>query len=874
MELQDPMVAFSIFSCVTITRGGTFITVDEGLSFITRLLKGFMLGFAIATGVSLFILPITSRGHVFQDIKSYAFQIDAVLQAQLSFVKRSSTSSVWTGDQGLLERTRTAQSGISGNGGAEPNSELSLDSRRQKLTAAIGKLNALHGKLQSDLFYSKDEFAWGKLSAGDLTNIGDLLRNVLLPLSGMAMLPDILDMTVNGEGTRNNSIGSVDDPEEDNLKRSEIKKVVETLKERLGSCTDLMSSGLQYILVTLDLFKRKQLEKQLKARNNHSNAYDEESKGDILDPLLQDFTVKFEQALYRYHLRRKELPEALASLEAFSSPDKRDEDSTKSNSEMLADPDVRQEFFLIVYMDHLQHDLLRATLDLIRFADNKVSDGTMKRSRLIFPNQNSIWNWITSSSTKQPPRRQPTTSNLSTYQDSTPEPFPEPETLPPSNIFEKTSSILRQISRLIRSEKSMFGFRVAAAAFCVGIVAYLHQTQEFFIRQRGIWAMIVIVIGMSPTSGQTMFGFVARIAATVVSLALSLIVWYIVDGRTPGVIVFLYLANVFEVPPSSLHIAAHPLLITIQYYFYLKTPQYFGAAMIAIVTLNVIVGYELQVRKLGLETATSNGQPYYPIYLFGPYKLATVAIGCGISFFWVVFPYPITAKSKLRKMLGRGLFVLAEFYSAMHATVEVWLGEIDTAGAAGNSTVAIQGGNKSHEKLARHRQKLFKEEMTLLNALRAHSHFTTFEPPIGGKFPKQTYDALISETQRMLTAMALMAHTTQNLSTQHPKHHTHQQTQNETPWSTHLARLTQTSPTFNSHAPTSLLCHLSASLTNAQPLPPFLAAGDSFPLAREMRKVDGKLLSIRYIEDSGFSAFVALEMLRSVVGVSLRELLR
>ena len=299
--------------------------------------------------------------------------------------------------------------------------------------------------------------------------------------------------------------------------------------------------------------------------------------------------------------------------------------------------------------------------------------------------------------------------------------------------------------------------------------------------------------------------------------------------------------------------------------------------MIAIVTLNVIVGYELQVRKLGLETATSNDQPYYPIYLFGPYKLATVAIGCGISFLWVVFPYPITAKSRLRKMLGRGLFVLAEFYSAMHTTVEVWLGELDSS--IGNGTVAIQGRKGSHEKLAKHRQKLFKEEMLLLNALRAHSHFTTFEPPIGGKFPKQTYDALISETQRMLTAMALMAHTAQNLSNPGPHPHTQQNqsqacNQRESTWSTHLTHIAQASPTFNSHIPTSLLCHFSASLTNAQPLPPFLAAGVLFPLAREMRKIDSKLLSIRYIEDARFSAFVALEVLRSILGVSLRELLR
>lgn len=89
--------------------------------------------------------------------------------------------------------------------------------------------------------------------------------------------------------------------------------------------------------------------------------------------------------------------------------------------------------------------------------------------------------------------------------------------------------------------------------------------------------MIVIVIGMNPTSGQSMFGFVARIVATAVSLVLSLVVWYIVDQKTPGVIVFLYLANVFE------------------YYFYVNVPQYFGPSIISIVTLNVIVGYELQV---------------------------------------------------------------------------------------------------------------------------------------------------------------------------------------------------------------------------------------------------------------------------------------
>lgn len=286
--------------------------------------------------------------------------------------------------------------------------------------------------------------------------------------------------------------------------------------------------------------------------------------------------------------------------------------------------------------------------------------------------------------------------------------------------------------------------------------------------------------------------------------------------------------------------------------------------MIAIVTMNVIVGYELQVRQLGVDLATSNGQPYYPIYLFGPYKLATVAAGCAISFFWVIFPYPITAKSQLRKMLGSGLFTLAQFYSCMHTTVELWLnGELGT----------VQDVRSSSDRLASKRRKLFRQEMTLLNALRMHSHFSTFEPAIGGKFPKSIYDAIISETQKIVTSMALMAQTTQNMkpvsgSLPVETENSHKK------WASRLAGIALDSEDFKSHSTTSLLCHLASALTNAQPLPPLLSAGHPFPLARRMQWIDNQLLSIRHIEDPAFSTFVSLEVLRTVVNYSLENLLR
>ncbi|KAE8143677.1 hypothetical protein BDV38DRAFT_276763 [Aspergillus pseudotamarii] len=836
MELQDPMVAFSIFASVTITRAGTFVTVSEGLAFVSRLLKGFMLGFAIATGVSLLILPITSRRNVFHDIRGYVAHIDAVLQSQIAFVER--TPQLLTGGQGLLNRTRTAQTVRD----TENNPRSELESRQKQLTSSITKLHALHGKLQSDLFYANDEFAWGKLSASDLNRIGGLLRSILLPLAGMAQLPEVLDMIVKNEGIPVTGKGSAGEPEDESLKQSEMEKVSETLHDRLVDATRLTTAGLQYVLLALELAKPKQLEKK---RNEGG---DEESKGEAISPLDSDFTSRFEQERIKYFERRQELPRSLASLEAFSASEKVDDISTDSKV-VVPDSDVRQEFFLILYMGHLQENLLSGVLDLMKFADSKITDGTMKSNRPIFPMQSSIRGWLSVKSEKDESSssdgRQPSQANHSSlHGEDEPDRFPDPEHLPPANLLEKASTIIRFISHIIKSEYSIFGFRVAAAALSVGILAFLHQTQNFFIHQRCIWAMIVIVIGMNPTSGQSMFGFVTRIIATAVSLVLSLIVWYIVDQKTPGVIVFLYLANVFE------------------YYFYVNIPQYFGASVISIVTLNVIVGYELQVRKLGIEVATSNGQPYYPIYLFGPYKLAAVAAGCAISFFWVIFPYPITAKSTLRKSVGRALFVLAEFYSCMHTTVELWLnGELSN----GQDTCSAS------YKLESSRHRIFKEEMMLLNQLRTHSHFSTYEPPIGGKFPKATYDHIISEIQRMLTSMALMAHTTQHLNL--VSRESESSRDSEERWVSQLASIALQSADFHSHSVTSLLCHLSASLANAQPLPPYLSTGDSFPLARHLQRIDGELLSIRHVQDPAFSAFVTLEVLRSVVGFTLKDLL-
>lgn len=293
----------------------------------------------------------------------------------------------------------------------------------------------------------------------------------------------------------------------------------------------------------------------------------------------------------------------------------------------------------------------------------------------------------------------------------------DPEHLPPENTMQKIGDWFRLIPRLLHSSESAFGFRVACATMSVAIVDLLHDTQAFFVRQRLLWAMIMVSISMSPTAGQSIASFVLRVLGTVIAIVGTFLIWYIPDGKTPGVIVFLF------------------LYVAIAYYIPIKKPRYTMMGMINIVTVTMIVGYELGVRKVGEKVATSNGQDYYPIYLLAPYRLATVAGGLAVAFIWTVFPFPVSEHSVLRKSLGASLYLLANYYSIIHETVTA-----RARGDEGDMTLKTSAGRRLEK--ARHR--VYAKQILMLSSLRTYSDFLKWEVPIGGRFPKQQYDTIIT----------------------------------------------------------------------------------------------------------------------------------
>lgn len=217
-----------------------------------------------------------------------------------------------------------------------------------------------------------------------------------------------------------------------------------------------------------------------------------------------------------------------------------------------------------------------------------------------------------------------------------------------------------------------------------------------------------------------MFG---RIVGTFVATVTSMVIWYIAGGRgIPGAVVPLLFVVIFII-----------------YYFFVKYPRFLPTFIVTQVTTCLIIGYELQVDKIGIVRAEASGQPYYPIYELAPYRLATVAAGCTVAFFWMYFPYPLTARSTLRRQLGESIYILANYHSVVQYSIRM---RLDGTGGDVNDKRSVSCGM---EKICGNLQA---KMLAFLTQLRGHLSFVPWEFSFGGKFPYQEYNALMKDVRK------------------------------------------------------------------------------------------------------------------------------
>ncbi|MCJ1317830.1 hypothetical protein MMC15_003157 [Xylographa vitiligo] len=818
-QLQFPVIIYSIFANVSSTYAPEMATMAQGITFVRTLLEAFLAGFAIASIVNLIVFPQSSRDVVFREASDYIAAIQGVLKAQNRYLRS-------------LERKEMYRPLPKDDDKAVPE-ELSA---AKAFKSALAELTALHGKLHGDLTFAKREVAYSHLGPKEIDELFKRFREILLPLIGMGSVVDIFNRIAENREWKvednlevREALDTTDekltDHERKEEERMEWNEVMKTLHEPFELMSLAMMDGLNHTSYALGFSKPPKAKPLDDIEANEGEAQPgDDNYGEYLSNKVKIF---YEQRA--------------VTLQTW----------------------CNQRGIKTHHMDFLLWSTGKAVVDLVRFADSKVTAGMMRRRKLILPGKRRLRKWIMTSLNPHegsndlaPDNAEAGIANVSlgaSFQKRK-----NPEHLPPTNAWQRFGNKICSISHVMASPEVSFGFRVACGTLSIGIVAFLESSQQFFNEQRLVWAMIMVAISMTMTAGSGVFGFVGRVVSkelpvlkeagsvnydkvgTLIAACNSLVIWYIAGGTgvPVGVLILLY------------------VFIFVELYFLISYPKYTVIAMISMVTQVLILGYELQVGKVGIAAAETTGQAYYPLYLLAPYRLACVAGGCAVAFFWTFFPYPITASSTLRKQLGESLYLLANFYSCVHTTIRM-----QVEGAGGSP----EDKKSPCRRLEKARDQILAKELALFAQLRQHSSSTIYEPTLGGKFPKGQYDVIINEVQNILNYMSLIAYATRNYGKGG-------ETSGERKWANDFARVLG-SIHVTSQEVTSLISLLSGSVTNSSPLPPYLKAPSSFEISIKMKEIDADILSINHIAEPGYAAFAVTQVASSLIHDDLDKLL-
>jgi hypothetical protein len=200
--LQFPVIMYSIFTNVAFTYGPLFPTIAAGEALIKQLLEGFLTAFAISTGVSLFIIPVSSRTVVFKEQTGYIQLIRATMKAQTEYLQSLETSDMFAPEEPAGDDREKPDDGKKGKKSkkGDDKSHPAANAQAVALKANLAALTGLHGKLHGDMSFGKRETAWGKLDAKDIDEIFTLFRAILVPLIGMSTITDIFERIAERRG--------------------------------------------------------------------------------------------------------------------------------------------------------------------------------------------------------------------------------------------------------------------------------------------------------------------------------------------------------------------------------------------------------------------------------------------------------------------------------------------------------------------------------------------------------------------------------------------------------------------------------------------------------------------------------------------------
>ncbi|GIC90374.1 FUSC family protein [Aspergillus udagawae] len=672
------------------------------------------------------------------------------------------------------------------------------------------------GAIKSELRFAKREAGWAYLGPKELVELTRFLKSILVSVVGMESLVEVatrLEKRGLREFFRRPRISHPLTESEKNALEVERQQWYWIFEQTRGPTEQLlhaMDEGLDHAVYSFRLGKSPTaLASDLEANGNNAARHLEEMIG--------------------HFLRQRQGP--LKTWLAWKGVDQPFQSDSLRSSVKPTDPQLHEEHQLQLYILLQSHYLFiesaRSILYLVQYANAKISDGTMKKKRFIMPAWKQMKKWFWASFSREDGELDyqnycKRSGTVRVYLDDVLQTGMDAEHLPPANTWEKFNVKLRTFAHLFGSPESFFGFRVAIATMTVAVFAFLRNTQQFYIQQRLIWGSIMVAISMTETAGSGIYGQFQRLFGTAIGMVLSYVDWYIVDAHPAGVIVFV------------------GITIVLTHYLYIKFPTDPVVPTITMATVMLIVGYALQVKKVGIAVSETSGQKYHALYVLSPYRLATVVVGVGVAFFFTNFPHMVSVRMCLRKDLSSFLYLLAYYSTSTFKT-------------ASSRFKNLAGNRREKESLRRDLEKarvgVLARDIILLQGMKFHTVFAAWEPTFGGKFPQDTYDRLVKYAQNVAADPGYSEL-----------------------WSGNFEQLVIALES-TSHEISSLLMALSSAIRSKTPLP-FCSKAPKIRLLSEIiADPEGRLLSTQHVCEPPYSAFAALEVIMALITDDASQLL-
>lgn len=538
--LSIPSIQYTIFMMVGFTYGPQEPNMKASIRLVKELLYAFLTGQAISAAVSLLIIPVSSRKVFFGEATGFLQTCRGLLKAQLAFVQALDHSN-------MVKPTITNERAVPEDESKSPPDTSKLYQERAKVLQGVTTgLLSLGAKLRDDVVFAKREAAYGHLLESDIHLLHQLIRDIMIPISGLSTVADISDRmhrSINEDGHMPASISNAIPTDALEDEHKEWLELISGLVLSFQTIVQVLDESIVHILVLLGL---------IPAPPKTSNGDDiekgpEESYGDMLEKRIEGFRTQRSTELQLWAEER-----GLNSV--FKTTTKNNNTTSLPSPTSAASPRevlASKRLHIILYMEFLLYSVSKAILALVRFAELKVSSGALSKKRFIFPAIKTLVKWAKGIITGDGPSPdndafEQLTGSAPVIQlgDSFSDPR-DPEHLPPKNKRQAWGNEIRKIPKFLGSEAVSFGARVTVAVMSVGIMAFLKNTHAFFVQQRVVWCLVMIAIGMSPTAGSAVFNLLGNLTCTLFGMVGAYVNWYIVDGKTAGVIVFFFFIQMF-----------------------------------------------------------------------------------------------------------------------------------------------------------------------------------------------------------------------------------------------------------------------------------------------------------------------------------------